>query len=90
MYTVTIYRRFEGGQLLDPLSTTSGTIAVTGLHTVDLDQPVVLRNGDQLYVHLALSAGGQAFDRSSDVPVLLGARYRTWVESASEPGQSYY
>lgn len=90
VYTVTVYDRFEGGELLDPLASTTGSIAITGFHTIDLDQPVALMTGDDFYVALDVSAGGQPFDRSSDVPVLLGASTRTWVESASAPGQSFY
>jgi C1A family cysteine protease len=89
-YTVTVYGGFVGGELVDPLSVQSGVFAVTGLHTVDLDTPVGLSTGDDFYVAVDLSAGGHAFDRSSDVPVLLGSQYRVWVPSSAEPGQSFY
>ncbi len=89
-YTVTVYDRFEGGELGDVLSTTSGTIADEGFHTVDLDLPVALAAGNDFYIYLDLSAGGHPFDRSSEVPVLLGSEARVWVPSSADPGQSFY
>jgi hypothetical protein len=89
-YTVTVYDSFQSGQLSGELSTVSGTAACTGLHTVDLAVPVALEEGDDFYVSLSLSSGGQPYDCTSEVPVLLGASYRTIVESSAEPGQSYF
>jgi len=89
-YTVTIFDDFVGGELQNDLSTTSGTIRQTGFHTIDLIRAVNLTEENDFYIYLNLSAGGQPFDRTSDVPVLLGASSRTIVESSSHPGESYY
>gem|GEM_PF-530216 len=89
-YTARVYDRFEGGELLDVLSERSGIADHRGFHTVDLDSVVKLSTGDDFYVYLFLSEGGHPFDRTSEVPVLLGAKYRTTVESTANPGESYY
>ncbi|MBN1281080.1 MAG: hypothetical protein JXA00_05470 [Candidatus Thermoplasmatota archaeon] len=89
-YTVKLYDEFTGGQLSGELSSETGTIDHTGFHTIDLATPVPVPAGDSFYVYIAVSDGGIAFDRTSDVPVLLGATGRTIVESAASAGESYY
>ncbi len=89
-YTVRVYDTFSGGALSDIMAEETGTYDHAGLHTVDLDPTANLTAGNDFYVYLELSQGGHPYDRTSDVPVLLGADYRTIVESAASAGESYY
>ncbi|MEA3296497.1 MAG: lectin like domain-containing protein [candidate division Zixibacteria bacterium] len=88
-YTVRIYGQFENNELQDELLTQSGSYEYTGFHTVDFDPPLAI-SGSEFYIYVEFSNGGHAFDRTSDVPVLLGDSYRTIVTSAANPGESYY
>ena len=91
-YTARIYDRFENGELLDELVSASGNVDHAGFHTVDLNTLVDLTEGDDFYVFLELSHGGQAYDRTSEIEVLLDDPQPTGtsVVSASSPAQSYY
>jgi len=90
-YTIKIYDTFENGQLKRELTSESGVIEYIGFHTVDLTNPIWIETDDQFYIFLELSSGGHPFDRTSEVPVLLGSTNTgTLVESISHPGESYY
>ena len=89
-YTVKIYDSFTGGDLSGELASVSGTAEYTGFHTVDLPSPIEVEEGDDFYLYLDLSHGGQPYDCTSDVPVLLGAQYRVIVDSRADPGESFF
>lgn len=89
-YMVKIYDDFSNGELSSELATLSGNIEHEGFHTFDLDESIVLSANEDFYVYLSLSDGGIPFDRTSDVPVLLGASYRTIVASAASENESFY
>lgn len=89
-YTVTIYDDTLNGDFINPRTTQSGHIDHSGFHTIELIDTLLLTIDDPFYVFVSLSDGGQPFDRTSEVPVLLGASYRTTVISSAKPGESYY
>jgi len=70
-YTVKVYDQFTGGQLAGELASASGTIQYRGFHTIDLPHPTVLTEGDDFYIFVELSQGGYAYDRTSEVELLL-------------------
>lgn len=89
-YNVVIYDSFSDGELQNALTSETGLIEFTGFHTIDLTTPVNMNPGNDFFVYLELSAGGQPYDRTSEVPVLLGSKGKVLVESSASPGESYY
>jgi C1A family cysteine protease len=89
-YTVSVYGTFDGDTLSDLLSTKSGFLEFTGLHTILLDDTIELMANTSFYTYLQVSSGGIAYDRTSEVPVLLGASSRVIVTSIASEGESFY
>jgi len=89
-YIAKIYNSFDGTTLSDELSSVSGTFMHSGLHTVVLSDTANIFRGDNFYVFLSLDNGGIAYDRTSEVPVLLGASTRVEVPSTASEGESFY
>ena len=88
-YIVIIFGNFQT-ELSDTLSIESGHIAFKGFHTIDLNSYAYLNSAQDFYVYVKISAGGHAYDRTSEVPVLLGSSQRTIVESKANPNESYF
>ena len=89
-YMVKIYGDFTAGELSDERVVQSGNFEFSGFHTVDLDQIVSFYEGEQFYVYVAFDDGGHPYDRTSDVPVLLGGSSRVIVPSVAAESQSFY
>lgn len=89
-YSVQIYDDFDGTSLSNSMVINSGIIENSGLHTIVLQTPVSVSQGDDFFVYLSLSEGGIPYDRTSDVPVLLGGGSKTIVPSTAAPEQSYF
>ena len=87
-YTVRIFDRFESGQLQGQRSVQIGRFEHTGFHTVDLASPVDLRAGQLFCISLQVSAGGQAFDRTSTVDVLMDPKVQAAVPAPTVSGPS--
>jgi C1A family cysteine protease len=89
-FTASVYSSFQGGVLSGLLTTETGFCQYRGFHTVDLSSPFELAQGDSAYFVMEFSSGGYAYDRTSEVSVLLGASSRVLVRSTASAGESWY
>jgi C1A family cysteine protease len=89
-YEVIVYDDFTGSELQNVLTSKTGTIDYYGYHTINLNSPISFNAGEDFYIYVSLSNGGHPFDRTSEVPVLLGSSSRVVVESNANPEESYY
>jgi hypothetical protein len=85
-----MYGSFQGGSPSDLLSVETGTALFRGFHTIELSQPFQTAQGDSIHFVMEFSHGGYPYDRTADVPVLLGSAMRVIVESAASQGESWY
>lgn len=96
-YAAKIYRSRKHLNEERYITEQSGFASFSGFYTIDLDHPVSLMKDDSFYVHLYLDKGGHAYDRSSEVPVLLNVpsvyalpATETTVPSRAEKNESLY
>lgn len=89
-YTIKIYSQFQDMELQNELFSQSGLVAHKGFHTIDLNDTISIEPDCDFYVYLFLDSGGQPFDRTSEVSVLLGSNSRTIVNSTADTGQSFF
>ncbi|MCD4706954.1 MAG: hypothetical protein K8S62_04370 [Candidatus Sabulitectum sp.] len=89
-FNASLYGSFTGGVLSDLITSESGYYEYRGLHTAELSSPFELAQGDSVYLVVEFSDGGYAFDRTAEVPVLLGASMRVIVESTASANESWY
>jgi len=95
-FKIKIYSQMQADTFTNALVMQTGFVQHKGFHTIDLDVPVELLDGDDFYIYLYLSDGGQPYDRTSDVPVLLDdptllkSARKTLVYSTANEGESFY
>jgi len=89
-YEVKVFGQFDGHALSDERASLSGWAEYTGYRVLDLPTPVTLGEGENFYLYLSLSMGGQPYDRSSEIPVLLGSDARVVVNSTAARGESWF
>jgi len=92
-WEIKVYDKYTGGTLQDELASASGKIFAIGYHTVKLNHPVTLKNGDDFYIYLKVKNGALAYDRtSSPFNPLGGEKFRAdaLVPSKAAADQSYY
>lgn len=91
-YKIRVYRSFEKGVLGGEVALAGGVEKLKGMHTADLDREVPVHEGEDFFVVVELSIGGSAYDKTSDVPVLLCVtkQPKTIVKSKASKGQSLY
>ena len=83
-YTVSVYDTYSGGTLSNLLGTVSGTQSYSGYHTVDLASAVSLYAGNDFYVRLQITNGG-------DYGMAIDYRCAGYNSASTAlAGQSYY
>ena len=89
-YTVSIYKRFQGGVLGELATTASGSMPHEGFHTIDLASLVPLTLGQDFYIELQTSNHQQANDGNCNVTVVTGGKADPWVTTTAMAGESFF
>ena len=87
---IKIYDDFVDGDLENELISKTVFHDFRGFHTIELDEVLTFEPNEDFFVYISFSNGGHPIDRTSDVPVLLGASYRAIVRSTANPNESFY
>lgn len=89
-YTVSVYDFFDQGGPSGLRASVGGFCPYRGFHVAHLNKAAELWPQHEFAIVLWVSRGGQAFDRTSEVPVLLGSKSRALVRSSARQGQSFF
>jgi len=92
-YVIRIFSTLENGTTSGLLAEKSGSYDAAGYHTLDLDAPISVANGEAFYVSLYVNNGSQAVDMTVMKNVLLAGEttYSGYlVESEANAGESFY
>jgi len=83
-YTVTVYDTYSNGKLSKALGTVSGTEEYEGYHTVDLASAIALAEGNDFYIRVTITNGG-------DYAYAADGAYSGYSSQATASAkQSYY
>ena len=83
-YNVRVYGTYTNGTLSNLLANTTGSETYAGYHTIDLATPVSLTTGQNFYVYVSITNGG-------DYPMAIDYAVSGYDSACTgSPGRSYY
>jgi len=83
-YDLRVYDTLTGNSVSDLLASVTGTLAFAGSHTIDLPSPLSLSSGNDFYLSLHITNGG-------DYPMACDQRSSGYTSaSTANPGETYW